>query len=441
MIELRSVSGYEEVGRNMSALRVNDSVIVLDMGLELEAYVNYIENEDLNQISAEELIKTKAIPDISFIEDWKNKVKAIVSTHAHLDHIGAMPFLADKLNAPIIASPYTIEVLTRTAKDNELKIKNPMKKINANSKIKINEDIMLEFIGVTHSTPQTAMIAIHTQEGIVVYANDYKFDSYPIIGKKTNKERLRELGREGVLALIVDSTRASEAKKTPSESVARAMLRDVMLATDNRHKIMIVTTFSSHIARLKSILNFGERLGRKIFFLGRSLARYVSASDYLQISDFSNKVTIIPYANKIKKFLREIDYSNRGDYLLVVTGHQGEPNSVLSRMANGTFKFDFQREDSVIFSCTTIPTQTNIQNREILEKALLKKRVRLFKDIHVSGHAAREDHRDLINMLKPKHIIPTHGNFQMANKIRELAVEMDYTNIHILGDKNSIILK
>jgi len=441
MIELRSVSGYEEVGRNMSALRVNDSVIVLDMGLELEAYVNYIENEDLNQISAEELIKTKAIPDISFIEDWKNKVKAIVSTHAHLDHIGAMPFLADKLNAPIIASPYTIEVLTRTAKDNELKIKNPMKKINANSKIKINEDIMLEFIGVTHSTPQTAMIAIHTQEGIVVYANDYKFDSYPIIGKKTNKERLRELGREGVLALIVDSTRASEAKKTPSESVARAMLRDVMLATDNRHKIMIVTTFSSHIARLKSILNFGERLGRNIFFLGRSLARYVSASDYLQISDFSNKVTIIPYANKIKKFLREIDYSNRGDYLLVVTGHQGEPNSVLSRMANGTFKFDFQREDSVIFSCTTIPTQTNIQNREILEKALLKKRVRLFKDIHVSGHAAREDHRDLINMLKPKHIIPTHGNFQMANKIRELAVEMDYTNIHILGDKNSIILK
>ncbi|MGB9748459.1 MAG: RNase J family beta-CASP ribonuclease [Candidatus Woesearchaeota archaeon] len=441
MIELRSVSGYEEVGRNMSALRVDNSVIILDMGLELEAYVNYIEDEDVNKISVNELIKSRAIPDISYISDWRNDVRAILSTHAHLDHIGAMPFLAENFNAPIIASPYTIEVLNRTATDNGLKIKNPLKKINTNSRIKIDDNLMLEFIGVTHSTPQTAMIAIHTPEGTIVYANDYKFDSYPIIGKKTNKERLKELGNQGVLALIVDSTRASEPRKTPSESVARVMLRDVMLATDNRRKIMIVTTFSSHIARLKSIVSFGERLGRKIVFLGRSLARYVNASDYLQISDFSKKATVIPYADRIKKFLRDINDSERGDYLLVVTGHQGEQNSVLSRMANGTFKFDFHREDSVIFSCTTIPTQTNLKNREVLEKALLKKRVRLFKDIHVSGHAAKEDHRDLINMLKPKHIIPTHGNFEMAKKLEELAVEMEYKNIHILGNQNSITLK
>jgi ribonuclease J len=239
MIEIRSVSGYEEVGRNMTALRVDDSVIILDMGLELESYVNYIEDEDINKISVNELIKNKARPDISYINEWINDVKAIISTHAHLDHIGAMPFLAGNFNAPIIASPYTIEVLNRTASDNGLKIKNPLKKINANSRIKINEKLILEFIGVTHSTPQTAMIAIHTPDGAIVYANDYKFDNYPIIGKKTNKERLRELGNQGVLALIVDSTKAAEPKKTPSESVARAMLRDVMLATDNRHKIMI----------------------------------------------------------------------------------------------------------------------------------------------------------------------------------------------------------
>ncbi|MEM2121198.1 MAG: RNase J family beta-CASP ribonuclease [Candidatus Woesearchaeota archaeon] len=441
MIELRSISGYEEVGRNMSALRVDDSVLILDMGIELEAYVNYIEDESIEKISINDLVRNKAIPDISFINDWRQNVDAIIATHAHLDHIGAMPFLAERFDAPIIASPYTIEVLNRTSIDNGFEIKNPLKKINTNSKIKINENLEVEFIGVTHSTPQTAMIAIHTRDGVIVYANDYKFDNYPLIGKKTNKHRLRELGQQGVLALIVDSTRAAEPKKTPSESVARAMLRDVMLATDNRHKIMIVTTFSSHIARLKSIVNFGERLGRKIVFLGRSLARYVNASDYLQISNFKDKVTIIPYAEKIKKFLRDINDYERGDYLLVVTGHQGEPNSVLSKMVNGTFKFEFKREDSVIFSCTTIPTPTNIKNREIIEQALLKRKVRLFKDIHVSGHAAREDHRDLINMLKPKHIIPTHGTFEMSKKLEELALEMDYNNVHILGNHNSIKLK
>ncbi len=441
MIEIKAVGGYEEVGRNMTAVKIGKTVLLLDMGLELESYVNYIENEDVSEIRAEELILNKAIPNDNFISAWTNYVKAIIPTHAHLDHIGAIPFLASKYKASIIGTPFTIEVLKRILRDNNFKIKNQLRTLNANSIVKISEDISLEFVGVTHSTPQTVMLAIHTNEGVIVYANDYKFDNFPVLGKKSNTQRLKELGREGVLALIVDSTRAGEQRKTPSESVARDMLRDVMLGTDNKHKIMIVTTFSSHLARLKSIVRFGERLGRKIVFLGRSLSKYVGAGDSIHITNFRDKVKIIQYSDKIKKFLKNIEDSERGDYLLVVTGHQGEPNSVLSKMVDGTFKFKFYKEEPVIFSCRTIPTKTNIKNRKRIEEKLLKKGVRLFKDIHVSGHASKEDHRDLIKMLKPQHIIPAHGTQEMAKSMKELGLETGFDNVHLMRNGSTIKIK
>ncbi len=435
MVEIRAVSGYEKVGRNMTALRVGDKVIIFDMGIDLENYIKLVGEDDISKISVKQLRSAGAIPDDSFLEDWKDMVRAIVITHAHLDHIGAVPFLASKYNAPIIATPYTIEVLKKIIKENHFKVKNEFKVLSPNSHIVI-DGVRIEFINATHSTPQTVMISVKTPQGYIVYANDYKLDHYPVLGRKTNIKRLREMGDEGVLALIVDSTRAAESRKTPSETVARDMLRDVLLGVDHRGKLIVITTFSSHLARLKSIVHFSKLLNRKLVFLGRSLFKYCTAGDDINISKFSNEAKMIGYGNKIKRFLEKFPEHERGNYIFVMTGHQGEPNSVLSKIAYGKIKFHFNEGDAVIFSCRVIPTETNIENRKRLEEKLLSQNVRLFKDIHVSGHACKEDDRDLINALRPKFIIPSHGSKDMRSALKKLAVEMRYSENRIIMMNN-----
>jgi ribonuclease J len=228
----------------------------------------------------------------------------------------------------------------------------------------------------------------------------------------------------------------------PSESVAREMLKDVLLGTDNKDNLIIVTTFSSHIARLKSIIEFGQKLNRKIIFLGRSLAKYVKAAENIGIVDFSKDVEIVKYGRQIERMLKKVD-KDREKYLLIVTGHQGEPKSVLYKIAKGEFEFDLYPEDSVVFSCRTIPTPTNIENRDALENELKQTGVRIFKDIHQSGHAAREDLRDFINLVKPKNIIPAHGTKEMRDALAELCTEMGYKtgkNIFLIKDGQKIEL-
>jgi ribonuclease J len=280
------------------------------------------------------------------------------------------------------------------------------------------------------------MIALHTKEGIILYANDFKFDLFPTLGKKPNFKRLEELGKQKVLALICDSTYAADARKMPSESIAKEMLREVMLGISSKNKHVVVTTFSSHIARLNSIVEFGQKMGRKIVFMGRSMAKYVRAAEATGIANFTSKVEVLKFSGQIKRKLKKIA-KDRGKYLMVATGHQGEPNSVLSKMMNGELKFKFFPEDHIIFSCRTIPTPTNIENRQRLESDLRSFNVRIFKDIHQSGHAAREDLRDLINLVKPQHIIPAHGEPVMLNALADLAAEMGYkkgTNVHVMGN-------
>lgn len=444
MIEICAVGGYDEIGKNMTAIKVDDEVVIIDMGLFLDSYIRYTEDEDIHDITASQLLKVGAIPDDSVIKEWKSKVKAIIPTHAHLDHVGALIFLSNKYSADILCTPFTAEVIKTLSRDERIKLKNNIKVLNANSVYYISDNIKIEFINMTHSTIQTVMVAVHTKYGILLYANDFKFDDNPIIGKKPNYKKLGELGKKGVIALIVDSTRAKEAAKTPSETVAREMLRDVMLSTDNTNKAVIVTTFSSHLARLKSIIEFGKKMDRKIVLLGRSLAKYVSAGEKTGMINFSKDVEIVKYSKKIKKRLKEIDKAGREKYLLVITGHQGEPKATLSKIANQELSFKLYPEDSIIFSCNVIPTDVNIRNREILEERLRGYGVRIFRGIHVSGHASREDLRDLINLVKPKHIIPAHGERDMINALADLAIEKGYKaddTIHIMHDGSKLVLK
>lgn len=438
MIEICTVGGYNEVGKNMTAVNVKGRVIVLDMGLHMSEFIKQQGKEDVHGMSARQLIRVGCIPDDGAIKDWWRKVDAIVPTHAHLDHVGAVPFLADKYDAPIVATPFTLEVLKRQLEDNHAKISNKLKELNPNSSFKINRNIKIEFINMTHSTPQVVTVAIHTKEGIILYANDFKFDSTPILGKKPNFKRLRELGKSGkVLALIADSTRAQEHRKTPSEGVAKALLKDVLLGTESKGKAVIVTTFASHLARQKTIVQLAKNMGREVVFVGRSLAKYVGAGEAVGIVNFSDEARILRFGKQARRFFSMIERKKSwGKYLIVVTGHQGEPNAVLSRLARDEFDFRLKKEDHVIFSCTVIPAPVNKQNRKVLERLLKKKKVRIFTDLHVSGHAAREDLRDLINMTRPKYIIPAHGPSQFRRNLLSLAREMGYPRNRVLMVEN-----
>lgn len=442
MIEIYAVGGYNEVGKNCTAVNIDGNILIIDLGIHLESYIKLTEDEDIVKISPDKLVEVGAIPNISFLDKIKKNVKAIVISHAHLDHVGAVPYIANKFKAPIICSPYTAEVIRSILKEEKIKLENEIKAIHINSSYKISEDIKVEFVHITHSIPQSALVTIYTKYGIILYANDFKLDLYPTLGKKPNFKKLEDLGKEGVIALIIESTYANDAKKTPSEQVAKDMLRDVLFGTNNKDNLIIITTFSSHIARLKSIIEFGQRLNRKIIFLGRSLYKYVKAAENIGIVNFSKDAEIIKYSKQIEKRLDNIE-KDRKKYLLVVTGHQGEQKSVLYRIAKKKFKFKLYPEDNIIFSCRIIPTPTNINNRAILENELKQSGVRIFKNIHQSGHAAREDLRDFINLIKPKNIFPAHGNKEMKEALTNLAEEMGYIrgkNVFILMDGGKEVL-
>jgi len=438
-IEVRAVGGYSEVGRNMTAIKIGDEVILLDMGLQLDNYIKIEDEREASEIvSTEQLIKANAIPNDSTINDWKDKVKLIICTHAHLDHLGAIPYLAKNYDCPVLGTPYTIEVLKTILQDNKLQLKNQLKQLNKNAKYKLSKDITIEFFSVTHSTPQTVLIAIHSSAGVILYANDFKFDMFPVMEKKSNVENLQQL--KNVKLLIVDSLYAEESKKMPGERVAKAMLKDVLLGTANQGKAIIITTFSSHLARLSSIIKYAKELNRNILFVGRSLAKYVEAGHNVNLINWKEDIKILKYGNEIKRKFKKIS-KEKDKYVVVVTGHQGEPRAVLSRIAKGDLPLEIEEGDHVIFSSNIIPVDINIKNREKLEKLLAQKGARIFKDIHVSGHGAKEDLRDLIEYTKPLHVIPTHGDKNKLNALAKLAKELGYSlgkTVHILKNGQKI---
>ena len=427
-VKLCAVGGYSECGKNMTAIKVGDEAIILDMGVYLPKVIDFEEEGgDRNLLNRDSLIKMGAVPDDNIINSWRDKVKAIIPSHCHLDHTAAIPYLAGRYNAPIIGTPFTLEVIKDIIKDGNLNIRNKFKSLNPGSTIKISKNFEIEFINSTHSTLQTAMVAVHTPAGIILYTNDFKFDNHPIIGKGPDYNRLKKLGKSGnVLAVIMDSLYSNYNRKTPSESVAKEMLKDVLLGTDNEGHAIIATTFASHLARLKSIIEFGKKLDRKIVFMGRSMFRYTTAAEKLNLVNFTKEAEICKYANNIKRKLKQIEKEGRDRYLIVCTGNQGEPRSTLVRMANGELPFNFKDEDHIIFSCKTIPTPETIKNRDELEHELKRQQVRIFKDIHVSGHASLEDHRDVLTLLKPEHIIPSHGPYEIVKGMEELGIAMGY---------------
>lgn len=446
-MKIYTVGGFNEVGKNMTIVETGEDAFIFDIGLYLPPIVELEEQERNNAYTEKKLRNLGAVPQDDILDNAgvRNKVRAVFLGHAHLDHIGAVPYLSNRYNAEIIGTPFTIEVLKTILGDENIRLRNKTKIIQPNSSYTINgkhKKYTVDFVNITHSTIQTSMIALHTPEGIVLYANDFKFDNSPIVGKKPNYEKLKELAKEGVKVLIVDSLYSANEKKTPSEKIARGLLEDVMLTTNNENSCIIITTFSSHIARLKSIVDFGKQLNRKIIFIGRSLNKYVSAAKKSRLCPFYNDISLLSYKNQIKSALTQIN-KNRTKYLLVCTGHQGEPGSVLDRLSKNELPFSFRSQDHIIFSSSVIPSPINLSNRNQLEKRLKQKGVRIFGDVHVSGHASREDLRDFITMINPEHIIPAHGDLSKLTPMAELASELGYKfgkTVHIMQDTQKLTL-
>ncbi len=431
-MEICTIGGYEEVGKNMTAIKVGDDVIICDVGIYLPPLIELQEHEVRQEKYSEQMLrKIGALPDDSKLDKlgWTDKVRAIIIGHAHLDHVGGLPYLAHRYpKAEIIGTAFTMAVFESILKDEKINIRNKRRIIKANTIHNIkgaNKDLKIEFVHTTHSTIQCVFIAWHTPEGVFFYALDFKFDKHPTLGDPPNYARLKELGKQGVKCLVVDSLYSDTDRRTASERIARNLLEDAISTVRDRKSALFITTFSSHIARLKSIVEFGKKTRREIVFVGRSLNKYVNAALEAGQCPFINKIKLLKYRRQINSFLRGVD-KNRGRYLIVCTGHQGEPGSILDRIVDRQTPFNFQNGDNIIFSSSIIPVSVNINARDKLDKKLRKSGARLQTDVHVSGHGGREDLRDLVEMLKPKHIIPAHGSLQQEAPMIDLSTELGY---------------
>lgn len=435
MVKVHTVGGFSEVGKNMVVVELEDDAFIFDEGFFLPSIVSMQEKEKV--MTEKILVKNGAIPDDSVISNIRNKVRAQFIGHAHLDHVGAIPFMSDKYNAPIYGTPFTINVLKSLLDDNKLILKNKVYSINPNTSFYVqgkNKKYKIDFINITHSTPQTVMIAIHTEKGVILYANDFKMDDTPVLGLKPNYKVLREIADEGVLCFIVDSLYSGTERKTPSEKIARSLLEEVLLTIQNQKNGMVVTTFSSHIARLKSIVEFSKKIDREIVLLGRSMDKYSKAAINSKIAPFLQDIKISKYRKQVEKTLNKVN-KNRDKYMVVCTGHQGEPGSILERFSRHDLPFRINQGDNIIFSSSVIPTPINQEQFKKMEARLKKNKPRIFRDVHVSGHAGREDLRDILNIVRPKHVIPSHGGFDKTGPMIGLLKEMGYKegkNAHLM---------
>lgn len=444
-MEVWAIGGYSEIGKNMTAVKIGDEVVVFDMGLHMDKVIQLqMDEKQPMELSTSKLITAQVLPnDIQMKKEWGKQVKAIVSTHAHLDHLGGIPKLADKYKCPVIMTPFSSEVLKNIVKNEKLKFNSKVIKLNAGKKYKISKNLTIEFINATHSTPQTVIVALHSPEGVVLYALDWKFDAYPTLGKRTDYKRLRALAKEGVKALICDSTRIEEESKTYSESYVREMFKDILFWTENKNKAIFVTTFSSHIARINMLVKMAKQMKRKPLILGRSMANYIEAAGKAGIAKLKKDAKVYKFKSQIGKALKKVE-KNRGKYFVICTGGQGEPGSVMQRIATDQFKFGFMPGDQVIFSCSVIPTNVNQANRKLLEQELKNRGVRIFKDVHQSGHGAREDIRDMLILTRPENYIPAHGGLEKLASAVELAREEGYKlgkTVHIMQDGQKLVIE
>lgn len=317
-------------------------------------------------------------------------------------------------------------------------LKNKLHTKKTGKRFRLTKNVEAEFIHLTHSCPDTAAIALHSPEGTALYMTDYKFDEHPTKGKKSDTERLAAL--KGVDVLITDALYAHKEDKVPSENYVRGMLFNKLTPEKIDGKIIVATTFASHIYRLMTLVEVAKKLGRKPMFLGRSLAKYIEAAEKLKIANFSQSCEIVKYGGKVKSSLNKLKYAD--DYFFISTGNQGEPKAALYKIIDQGW-LPFQQDDIILFSSITIPVEPNMTYRADLEKMMAHKKLDVMKDIHVSGHGSQVDMKKLLKLTKPKHIIPMHAETWKLEKFKDMSIEMGFeqARVHVVknGDRVKVV--
>ncbi|MCM1273321.1 MAG: ribonuclease J [Clostridium sp.] len=408
-VKIIPLGGLEQIGMNITAIEYEDSIIVIDCGL------SFPEDEMLGI----DLV----IPDVTYLKENAEKVKGLVVTHGHEDHIGAIPYVENEINMPIYATKLTMGLIEHKLREHE-NINNVKRKIVTHGQIINLGCFRIEFIRTNHSIVDAAALAIYTPAGIIVHTGDFKVDYTPVFGEVIDLPRFGELGKKGVLALMADSTNVERPGYTQSEKTVGKTFDN--LFADNRDHRIIIATFASNVDRVQQIINSAYKYGRKVVVEGRSMVNTIQTA------------TELGYINIPDNTLIEIERVNDYPYekiVLITTGSQGENMAALSRIAASIHnKISIMPGDVVIFSSHPIPGNEKAVFKVINELEMKGAHV-IFEDTHVSGHACQEELKLMYALTKPKYAIPVHGEYRHLKRHAELAVEMGIPkeNVKILS--------
>ncbi len=394
------LGGLEEIGKNMTLFEYGEDILVVDCGLA------FPEDEMLGI----DLV----IPDFSYLEANKDKVKGVVVTHGHEDHIGALPYFLKKVNVPVYATELTVGLIQNKLIEHKLVTEADLKVIKAGQTIDVGV-FKVEFIRSTHSIADAVALAIDTPVGTVLHTGDFKIDYTPIEGDAFDLARFAQLGKKGILLLMADSTNVERQGYTLSESTLRDAFEDYI--KDEKRRI-IFATFASNVHRVQQVINAAHKFGKKVALCGRSMINVVNVA--IELGYISNSEGVIVDIDQLKKIPPE-------QTVILTTGSQGEPMSALTRMASATHrKVEIADGDLVIISATPIPGNEKTVSRVVNE--LFKKGAEVIydatADIHVSGHACREELKIIHKLVSPRYFMPVHGEYRHLKHHAKLAEEM-----------------
>ncbi len=406
------LGGLSEIGKNMMALEYEDDIIVIDSGL---------------MFPSEEMLGIDlVIPDFSYLLEKREKIRGVIITHGHEDHIGALPYLLPQIDAPVYSTKLTQGLISVKLKERKALSGARLNVISPGGSVMLGR-FKVEFFPVCHSIPDAVGLIIHTPVGIIVHSGDFKLDYTPVSGRPTDLSRLAQLGAQGVLLLLSDSTYAELLGYTPSEKVVGETLDHIMAEASGR---VIVTTFSSLVSRVQQVIDSAAKYQRRVFIVGRSM------------SDTVHMALDLGYLNAPDGILARLDELKgmpRNKIVFVTTGSQGEPTSALVRMANRDHRqVHILRGDTVVISATPIPGNEALVNRTV--DNLFKQGARVLygkvAQVHVHGHGSQEELKLLLNLVKPRFFMPIHGEYRHLSLHAKLAqsVGIPRENIFVLED-------
>jgi len=411
-LKIIPLGGLSEIGKNMMVMEYEDDIIVIDAGLMFP-------EEEMLGIDL-------VIPDISYLVEKREKIKGIVVTHGHEDHIGALPYLLPQLNVPVYSTKLTQGLISVKLKERKALSGADLRVVPFAGKVTLGK-FRVEFFPVCHSIPDSVGLVIQTPVGTIVHSGDFKLDHTPVGGQPTDLSRLAQLGGQGVLLLLSDSTYAELPGYTPSERVVGETLDRVMAEAPGR---VIIATFSSLISRIQQVIDAAAKHGRRVFIIGRSM------------SDTSRMALELGYLRAPDGVLARLDKLRgvpHNKIVLVTTGSQGEPTSALVRMANRDHRqVNIVNGDTVVISATPIPGNEGVVNRTV--DGLFKQGAQVLYDkvapVHVHGHASQEELKLLLNLVKPKFFMPIHGEYRHLSLHAKLAqsVGIPRDNTFVLED-------